>query len=238
MHGEPELRLTAPVEGRRHAGSIEPKVSFSLIGLSIRLGVDELAKLPGATLPKRKGGSGVSALLGLCWGMLLVEKGLERARVGRLEERLRLGIMLDECCRAERETNCLLRQLQEAGSLCGRSGEVFRRRQEIVGLLVRGNHFYGRRRGKSDLVDKVRLFVGKRRDVHVVDARRRRGHGRSGAFNVHWWGAHVVFPKVSLGILARCNTSHWRLHISSMGGMTLVLKRQRLGVATLGLLPW
>ena len=89
-HGEPEFRPTAPVEGRRHAGSIEPKVSFSLIGLSIRLGVDELAKLPGATLPKRKGGSGVSALLGRCWGMLLVEKGLERLRVGRLEERLRL----------------------------------------------------------------------------------------------------------------------------------------------------
>jgi hypothetical protein len=68
---------------------MEPKVSFSLIGLSIRLGVDELAKSPGATLPKRKGGRGVSALLGR-WGMLLVEKGLERARVGRLEERLRL----------------------------------------------------------------------------------------------------------------------------------------------------
>ena len=195
MHGEPELRLTAPVEGRRHAGSIEPKVSFSLIGLSIRLGVDELAKLPGATLPKRKGGSGVSALLGLCWGMLLVEKGLERARVGRLEERLRLTRMLDGCCRAERETNCLLRQLQEAGSLCGRSGEVFRRRQEIVGLLVRGNHFYGRRRGKSDLVDKVRLFVGKRRDVHVVHATGRgRRDGRGGAFKFHRRGVQLVFP--------------------------------------------
>jgi hypothetical protein len=100
-HGEPELRPKAPVEGRRHAGSIEPKVSFSLIGLSIRLGVDELAKLPGATLPKRKGGSGVSALLGRCWGMLLVEKGLERERVGRLEERLRLGRMLANCCSSE-----------------------------------------------------------------------------------------------------------------------------------------
>jgi len=35
------------------------------MGLSIRLGVDELAKAAVATLPKRKGGSGVSALLGL-----------------------------------------------------------------------------------------------------------------------------------------------------------------------------
>jgi len=51
-------------EVRRGGGSIEPKVSFSPMGLSIRLGVDELAKSAVATLPKRKGGSGVSALLG------------------------------------------------------------------------------------------------------------------------------------------------------------------------------
>jgi hypothetical protein len=201
-HGEPELRPTAPVEGRRQTGSIEPKVSFSLIGLSIRLGVDELAKLPGATLPKRKGGSGVSALLGRCWGMLLVEKGLERERVGRLEERLRLRRMLADCCRGEGETSDLLRQLQEARCICGRGGEVFRRRQEIVGLLIRGYHLHGRRRGKGDLVDEVRLLVGKRRDVHVIDARRRRRHGRGGAFNVHWRGAHVVFRKVSLAMLS------------------------------------
>lgn len=54
-----------PAEVRRGGGSIEPKVSFSPMGLSIRLGVDELAKFAGATLPKRKGGRGVSALLGL-----------------------------------------------------------------------------------------------------------------------------------------------------------------------------
>jgi hypothetical protein len=131
-----------------------------------------------------------------------------------------------------------LRQLQEARCICGRGGEVFRRRQEIVGLLVRGYHLYGRRRGKGDLVDEVRLLVGKRRDVHVIDARRRRGHGRGGAFDVHWWSAHVVFPGVSFALLATRIGSHWHLHISSMGGMTLVLKRQRLGVATLGLLPW
>jgi hypothetical protein len=91
---------------------------------------------------------------------------------------------------------------------------------------------------KGDLVDEVRLLVGKRRDVHVIDARRRRGHGRGGAFDVHWWSAHVVFPGVSFALLATRIGSHWHLHISSMGGMTLVLKRQRLGVATLGLLPW
>lgn len=45
-------------------GSIEPKVSFSAIGLSIKLGVDELERLEGATFPKRKGGNGFSALLG------------------------------------------------------------------------------------------------------------------------------------------------------------------------------
>jgi hypothetical protein len=52
-------------EVRRGGGSIEPKVSFSPMGLSIRLGVDELPKSAVATLPKRKGGNGVSALLGL-----------------------------------------------------------------------------------------------------------------------------------------------------------------------------
>jgi hypothetical protein len=62
-HGEPELRLMGPAVGRRW-GSIEPNVSFSPIGLSIRLGVEELPKSTVATLPKRKGGSGVSALLG------------------------------------------------------------------------------------------------------------------------------------------------------------------------------
>jgi hypothetical protein len=79
-----------PAEVRRGGGSIEPKVSFSPMGLSIRLGVDELAKFAGATLPKRKGGSGVSALLGL-WGTLLVEaNGFVRRRLGRLTGRLRL----------------------------------------------------------------------------------------------------------------------------------------------------
>ena len=63
-HGEPELRPMGAAEVRRGGGSIEPKVSFSPMGLSIRLGVDELAKSAVATLPKRKGGSGVSALLG------------------------------------------------------------------------------------------------------------------------------------------------------------------------------
>lgn len=96
---------------------------------------------------------------------------------------------------SESEISDLLRQLQEARCICGRGGEVFRRRQEIVGLLIRGYHLHGRRRGKGDLVDEVRLLVGKRRDVHVIviDARRRRRHGRGGAFNVHGWGAHVVF---------------------------------------------
>jgi hypothetical protein len=57
-------------EVRRGGGSIEPKVSLSPIGLSIRLGVDELAKSEVATLPKRKGGKGVSALFGLCGTLL------------------------------------------------------------------------------------------------------------------------------------------------------------------------
>jgi hypothetical protein len=111
--------------------------------------------------------------------------------------------MLANCCRVESETNGVLRQLQEAGCLCGfcgRGGQVFGRRQVILRLLHRSYHFHGRRRGKSDLVDEVRLFVRKRRDVHVVDTRRRRGHGRCGAF--HWWGVHVVFPGVSFAKLA------------------------------------
>ncbi len=40
------------------------KESFSAMGLSLRLGVDELLRLDCATFPKRKGGSEFSALLG------------------------------------------------------------------------------------------------------------------------------------------------------------------------------
>lgn len=90
-HGEPELRPAGPAEVRRGGGSIEPKVSLSPIGLSIRLGVDELANSAVATFPKRKGGSGVSALCGLCGTLLVDANGFVRRRLGRVTGRLRLG---------------------------------------------------------------------------------------------------------------------------------------------------
>lgn len=62
-HGEPEFLFAAPTEGRRGGGSME-KESFSAMGLSLRLGVDELLRLDCATFPKRKGGREFSALLG------------------------------------------------------------------------------------------------------------------------------------------------------------------------------
>jgi len=56
---------------------------------STKLGVDEHVRPEVATLPKRKGGRGVSALCGRWW-MLFAEKPFVRVREGRVAGLLRL----------------------------------------------------------------------------------------------------------------------------------------------------
>jgi len=78
VEGEPFARLMLLSDGLRAGGSIEapPDGVAASTGDSVKpsskLGVDEDAKSLVATLPNRKGGSEVSAVLGRC-GMLLVE---------------------------------------------------------------------------------------------------------------------------------------------------------------------
>jgi hypothetical protein len=94
--GDPFPRFTRPSVLLRGGGSIDPMpdgCSESSTGdsvkLSKRLGVDEHARPLVATLPNRKAGSWVSALLGRC-GMLLEESPFVRVRVGLLAAGRRL----------------------------------------------------------------------------------------------------------------------------------------------------
>lgn len=90
------LRLAAPIDVLRGGGSMEPKISFSAMGDtavgSTKLGVDEHVRPDVATLPKRNGGSGVSALCGRWW-ILFAEKPFVRVSDGRVAGRLRLMIV-------------------------------------------------------------------------------------------------------------------------------------------------
>lgn len=99
VEGEPVLRLAAPIEGLRGGGAIAIATGCAELGLvastgdsvklSNKLGVDEHDRPLVATLPKRKGGSDVSAVLGRC-GTKLVEYALLRQSEGRVIDRLRL----------------------------------------------------------------------------------------------------------------------------------------------------
>ncbi len=96
VDGEPVLRITAPSDGLRGGGGgifwAEPGFNSSTgdsVKLSSKLGVDEHDRPSVATLPKRKGGSCVSALVRRC-GTKLVVYALVRDSEGRVTGRLRL----------------------------------------------------------------------------------------------------------------------------------------------------
>jgi hypothetical protein len=95
--GEPLHRLEAPIVGRRGGGSIEPMFDVwtrsstgDSVKLSSTIGIDGLDEPLDATLPKRKGGTCVSALLGLR-RMLLAEAAFGRDREGRVTGRFHLA---------------------------------------------------------------------------------------------------------------------------------------------------
>lgn len=94
--GEPVLRTTPPSDGLRGGGGgifcAEPGLSSSTgdsMKLSSKLGVDEHDRPSVATLPNRKGGNCVSALVGRC-GTKLVVYALVRDSDGLVTGRLRL----------------------------------------------------------------------------------------------------------------------------------------------------
>lgn len=96
-HGEPDMRLPALTDGRRTDDSVTVEVGGAMsigesVKVSIKLGVDELAMVA-ATLPKRKGGSWLSALDGR-WTILLVDQPLVRVRDGLVTGRFLLRAII------------------------------------------------------------------------------------------------------------------------------------------------